>query len=177
MIGEIYVPRALVDFMGAAAADFRLHGVDLIYGTIRLIERDDESFLPWARQDYACVIFNLHTRHTEAGIEATMQAFRRLIDLATARGGSYYLTYSKAATIAQARPATRASTSSSTGSAYSTRKNASRATGTVTTAIWPRPHRRSWPHEREQGKQYGAGRRSRTAAGHGYAIARAFDAA
>lgn len=104
MIGEIYVPRAhLVDFMGAAAADFRLHGVDLIYGTIRLIERDDESFLPWARQDYACVIFNLHTRHTEAGIEATMQAFRRLTDLATARGGSYYLTYSKAATIAQAR--------------------------------------------------------------------------
>lgn len=104
MIGEIYVPRArLVDFMGAAAADFRLHGVDLIYGTVRLIERDDESFLPWARQDYACVIFNLHTRHTEAGIEATMQAFRRLTDLAIARGGSYYLTYSKAATIAQAR--------------------------------------------------------------------------
>ena len=49
MIGEIYVPRArLVDFMHEAAADFRRHAVDLIYGTIRLIERDHESFLPWA---------------------------------------------------------------------------------------------------------------------------------
>jgi len=104
MIGEIYVPRArLADFMRAAAADFRRHDVDLIYGTIRLIERDGESFLPWAGQDYACIIFNLHTRHTADGIAATMQAFRRLIDLAIARDGSYYLTYSTAATLAQVR--------------------------------------------------------------------------
>lgn len=104
MIGEIYVPRArLSDFMRAAAADFRLHGVDLIYGTIRLIERDEESFLPWAKQGYACVIFNLHTHHTEAGIAATMQTFRRLIDMAIERDGSFYLTYSTAATLAQVR--------------------------------------------------------------------------
>ncbi|MES2018031.1 MAG: FAD-binding oxidoreductase [Pseudomonadota bacterium] len=104
MIGELYVPRArLADFMGAAAADFRQHGVDLIYGTIRLIERDDESFLPWAKQDYACIIFNLHTPHTPEGTETTMEAFRRLIDLAIARGGSYYLTYSTAASARQVR--------------------------------------------------------------------------
>lgn len=104
MIGEIYVPRErLPDFMQAAAADFRQHGVDLIYGTVRLIERDTESFLPWARQDYVCIIFNLHTPHTAEGIEATMQAFRRLIDMAIARDGSYYLTYSKAATVRQVR--------------------------------------------------------------------------
>lgn len=102
MIGEIYVPRArLVDFMRDAAADFRLHSVDVIYGTIRLIERDTESFLPWARQDYACVIFNLHTRHTAEGIASTRQAFRRLIDMSIERYGSYYLTYSKAATLRQ----------------------------------------------------------------------------
>jgi FAD/FMN-containing dehydrogenase len=102
MIGEIYVPRArLVDFMRDAAADFRLHSVDLIYGTIRLIERDTESFMPWAAQDYACVIFNLHTPHTADGIEATRQAFQRLIDMAIERKGSYYLTYSKAATLRQ----------------------------------------------------------------------------
>jgi FAD/FMN-containing dehydrogenase len=102
MIGEIYVPRErLVDFMHAAAADFRRHGVDLIYGTIRLIERDLESFLPWARQDYACIIFNLHTPHTADGIDATHRAFRRLIDMAIARDGSFYLTYSRAASAAQ----------------------------------------------------------------------------
>lgn len=104
MIGEIYVPHArLADFMRAAAADFREHAVDLIYGTIRLIERDRESFLPWAKQDYACIIFNLHTVHTPEGIEATAQAFRRLTDLAIARDGSYYLTYSKAASLRQLR--------------------------------------------------------------------------
>ena len=98
MIGEIYVPRdRLVDFMREAARDFRQHGVDLIYGTIRLIERDTESFLPWARQDYACVIFNLHTPHTADGVDATHAAFRRLIDMAIARDGSFYLTYSRAA--------------------------------------------------------------------------------
>jgi FAD/FMN-containing dehydrogenase len=77
--------------------------VDLIYGTIRLIEADTESFLPWARQAYACVIFNLHTPHTPDGIEATHDAFRRLIDLAIARDGSFYLTYSRAASASQVR--------------------------------------------------------------------------
>ena len=102
VIGEIYVPRErLVDFMRMAAADFRQHGVDLIYGTVRLIERDTESFLPWARQDYACVIFNLHTPHTAEGIDGTRRAFRRLIDMAIARGGSFYLTYARAASAAQ----------------------------------------------------------------------------
>lgn len=102
VIGELYVPRQrLVDFMRAAADDFRRHGVDLIYGTIRLIERDVDSFLPWARQDYACVIFNLHTPHTPDGIAATHGAFRRLIDLAIARGGSFYLTYANAASAEQ----------------------------------------------------------------------------
>ena len=104
VIGELYVPRArLVDFMRAAAADFRRHKVDLIYGTIRLIERDTESFLPWARQDYACVVFNLHTPHTPEGMAATHLAFRRLIDLAIARDGSFYLTYARAASTHQVR--------------------------------------------------------------------------
>ncbi len=104
VIGEMYVPRArLVDFMAAVAADFRMHAVDLVYGTIRLIERDRESFMPWAKGDFACIIFNLHTAHTTEGIEATAQTWRRLVDLAIARDGSFYLTYSKAASAHQVR--------------------------------------------------------------------------
>ena len=67
--------------------------MNLIYGTIRLIERDDESFLAWATDRWACVIFNLCTLHTPAGLERAADAFRRLIDLAIERGGKYYLTY------------------------------------------------------------------------------------
>ena len=99
MISELYVPRErLPDFMADVADDFRKHAVDVIYGTIRLIERDEDSFLAWAREPWACIIFNLHTVHTPEGIEHSAAAFRRLIDLATDRGGSYFLTYHRWAT-------------------------------------------------------------------------------
>ena len=94
IISELYVPRpALPEFLAEAAQDFRTNGVDCIYGTIRLIERDDESFLTWAKRPYACTIFNLHTRHTSDGLEHSAAAFRRLIDMAARRGGGWFLTY------------------------------------------------------------------------------------
>jgi FAD/FMN-containing dehydrogenase len=99
IITEIYVPREdLPDFMDEVRTDFRNNDVNVIYGTIRLTERDDESFLAWAKQPFACIIFNLHTVHTREGLEHSAAAFRRLIDMAIPRGGSYYLTYHKCAT-------------------------------------------------------------------------------
>jgi FAD/FMN-containing dehydrogenase len=102
MITEIDVPRQeLVGFLKEAREDFRKNETELIYGTVRLIERDDESFLPWAKQAYACTIFNLHVVHSPEGIQRTAAAFRRLIDMAARRGGSYYLTYHRDATRGQ----------------------------------------------------------------------------
>ena len=99
VITEIFVPRPLLArFLDEVRRDFREHHVDLIYGTIRLIERDAESFLAWAKESYACVIFNLHTVHNPEGLQRSSQAFRRLIDLAIGYGGSYYLTYHAFAT-------------------------------------------------------------------------------
>lgn len=99
VITEIYVPRPLLaDLMEEARRDLRRRGAIVIYGTVRLIERDDESFLAWAREPYACVIFNLHTEHSRSGIERSAGAFRALIDMAIRRGGSYYLTYHRYAT-------------------------------------------------------------------------------
>jgi FAD/FMN-containing dehydrogenase len=96
IITEIYVPRvSLADFLKQAAELLRSNGTTVIYGTVRLIEKDDESFLAWAKESYACVIFNLLTAHTPGGIEASARSFCGLIDLAIARGGSYYLTYHK----------------------------------------------------------------------------------
>jgi FAD/FMN-containing dehydrogenase len=94
MITELYVTRPnLAAFMEDARAALRRRRANVIYGTVRLIERDDESFLAWARDRFACVIFNLHLEHTAAALDAGAEAFRDLIDLAIARGGSYYLTY------------------------------------------------------------------------------------
>jgi len=94
MITELYVPRAaLPDFMHAVRADALQHRLDIIYGTIRVIEPDDETVLAWARQRWACVVFNLHVVHTPEGIARAILDFRRLIDRAIQFGGSYYLTY------------------------------------------------------------------------------------
>ena len=99
VLTELYVPKsALSKFLNDVRADFIKNNVDLIYSTVRFIERDDESFLAWAKDSYACVIFNLHTVHTPEGIEHSASAFRRLIDLAIKFGGSYYLTYHRYAT-------------------------------------------------------------------------------
>lgn len=94
MISEVYVPRdALARFMDVLGTDFRTHETRVIYGTIRLIEKDDESFLPWASEAYACIVMNLHVVHTPEEIEKAATAFRRLIDRAIEYGGSYFLTY------------------------------------------------------------------------------------
>jgi FAD/FMN-containing dehydrogenase len=102
VITELYVPRPrLADFLAEAAGDFRANRVQPIYGTVRLIRRDDETLLAWAREDYACVIFNLHVEHGRAGEAHAAAAFRRLIDMAIRRDGSFYLTYHRHATRAQ----------------------------------------------------------------------------
>ena len=94
MITEIYVqPPQLARFMLDARVMLRRRRANVIYGTVRMIERDDETVLAWARDRYACVIFNLHIDHTPQAIDAAADAFRDLIDLGIAHGGSYYLTY------------------------------------------------------------------------------------
>ena len=94
MITELYVPRdRLSVFMDDVRRDLLRHPADVIYGTIRLIEPDTESALPWAREQFACVIFNLHVDHEAAAIAEASSAFVRLIDHAIAHRGSYFLTY------------------------------------------------------------------------------------
>jgi len=99
IITEIYVPRnALLPFIEKVREYFRANKINLIYGTIRLIQKDDESFLAWAKESWVCIVFNLHTRHTSERIEHSAKAFRYLIDLSINFGGSYSLTYHKFAT-------------------------------------------------------------------------------
>jgi FAD/FMN-containing dehydrogenase len=94
MITELYVPRSeLLAFMNEVRRDFRMHGVDFIYGTIRLIEAEQDTALPWARAPWACVIFNLHIDHRPQDVARAAEHFRRLIEHALHHGGSYYLTY------------------------------------------------------------------------------------
>lgn len=99
MISELYVPPGrLIEFLRAAARRLTEIGAPVIYGTVRLIARDDETFLPWARQDFACIVLNLHMDHSPEGLALAATASRALIDEALARDGSFFLTYHRFAT-------------------------------------------------------------------------------
>jgi hypothetical protein len=94
MITEIYVPRdRLASLMDEIRLDFVRAPVNLVYGTIRLVEPDSESALPWAKDRYACAVFNLHVDHQPDDIHRARSTFVRLIDHAIAQSGNYYLTY------------------------------------------------------------------------------------
>ncbi|HEY5552627.1 MAG TPA: D-arabinono-1,4-lactone oxidase [Opitutaceae bacterium] len=99
MICEFYVPRHdLPEFMSRLGRTLRREEADLIYGTIRFIERDNETFLPWARERCACIVINLRVLHDAEGIAAATRQFQAAIDEALDLGGSYFLTYHRWAT-------------------------------------------------------------------------------
>lgn len=94
VITELYVPRqSLSGFLADAAELLREQQANVIYGTIRMIEKDNESFMPWAKDSFACIVLNLHVEHNLEGIAAARRTFRELIQLAIVYRGCYYLTY------------------------------------------------------------------------------------
>lgn len=94
MITEVYVPLTdIATFMRNVANDPLLRTMNVIYGTVRLIKKDDETFLAWAKQDYACVIFNLFVPHNLSGFQYADEYFSRLIEHALNFNGSFFLTY------------------------------------------------------------------------------------
>lgn len=106
VITELYVPRSrLARFLEEVAEAARSEAMDLIYGTVRLIRQDRETALAWARQDFACIVLNLHVRHDAAGKLQLRRHLQRLIDIALALDGSFYLTYALAARADQLRRA------------------------------------------------------------------------
>jgi FAD/FMN-containing dehydrogenase len=100
-LAEVYVPRNhLPEFLNDARNELLARKAQVVYGTVRLIKRDSETFLAWAKEDYACVIFTLHAELTKTGIAHIADTFRALISIAVAAGGSYYLTYNRFADLA-----------------------------------------------------------------------------
>jgi FAD/FMN-containing dehydrogenase len=99
MITEVYLSHEnLIPFFGETRADMAERDSDITYGTIRLIERDDETFLSWARERSVCIVCNLHVRHTPEGIEKAQTDFRKITDRVLQFGGRFYLTYHRWAT-------------------------------------------------------------------------------
>ena len=106
VITELYLPRRrFVEGMNAMREAVKRSGANVVYGTVRLIQAEEETLLRWAREDYACIIFNLLVEHTPQGIAQGKAQFQALIDCALDEGGSYYLTYHRWARKDQVLPA------------------------------------------------------------------------
>jgi FAD/FMN-containing dehydrogenase len=108
LIVEVYVPRTeLIPMLEDARRILMANGMPLIYGTVRFIEQDKDSYLAWAKKRYACVIFSPHSSRETQALRKTGEVCRQLIRAANRRGGSFYLTYNRFATreeIASAYP-------------------------------------------------------------------------
>ena len=99
LILEIYVPRAeLISLFEEARRILLASEMPLIYGTVRFIEQDKDSYLAWAKKHYACVIFSPHSSGETQDLKKTAEICRQLIRAATKRNGSFYLTYNRFAT-------------------------------------------------------------------------------
>lgn len=99
LILEVYVPRAeLISLLEEARRVLLASEMPLIYGTVRFIEQDKDTFLAWARKRFACVIFSPHTSGETQALRKTGDVCRQIIRAATKRNGSFYLTYNRFAT-------------------------------------------------------------------------------
>ncbi len=96
LILEVYVPRhELIAYLEEARHLLLTSEVPLIYGTVRFIEQDRDSFLVWAKKRYACVIFTVHSSSEAHALYKTGEICRQLIRGGVKRGGSFYLTYNR----------------------------------------------------------------------------------
>ena len=96
LIVEVYVPRGeLIAFLEEARRILLNGELPLVYGTIRFIEKDKDSFLAWAKKPYAGVILTPHTSAETKALQKTGETCRQLMRAATKRGGSFYLTYNR----------------------------------------------------------------------------------
>jgi hypothetical protein len=133
MITELYVPRtALMSFLGAVRADFRQHDAQLIYGTIRLIEKDGESFLAWAREPWVCTVMNLHVDHDESGLRKAATTSGALSTVPSSSAAAT-TTYHRWRVDSRSKSATRKWLSSCASSGATIRARSSKAIGTAIT--------------------------------------------
>jgi FAD/FMN-containing dehydrogenase len=96
LILEVYVPRnELIAYLEDARHLLLTGETPLIYGTVRFIEQDRDTFLAWAKKRYACVIFTLHSPSEARSLRKTGELCRQLMRGGTKRGGSFYLTYNR----------------------------------------------------------------------------------
>ena len=94
VITELCCPReALEPFIADVREYVKRDQVEIIQGSLRVVEQDQESFLPWASKPYACTTLQVHIEHSTRGSIRAGDAFRRLLNIALKHNGGYNLAF------------------------------------------------------------------------------------
>jgi len=94
VLHEYFVPRGkLAAFLDAIRPILLRERADLLNVTVRDVDRDDTTALPYARGDVYAVVMFFHQERSASGDAQMERLTRQLIDAALATGGTYYLPY------------------------------------------------------------------------------------
>ncbi len=103
ILHEYFVPTArLEEFLIRARQIIPAHNADLLNVTIRDVQRDTDSFLPYAREHVFGLVMFFHQARTRTAEDAMRALTQDLIDAALDVGGTFYLPYRLHATMEQA---------------------------------------------------------------------------
>ena len=103
ILQEYFIPpNQLQPFLDTLKLWMKKHNdFELINGTIRWVNADHDSLLPYAPQDSFAVALSMNLPDTPAADKAMTQASRELIDATFKLGGRYYLPHALYATRSQ----------------------------------------------------------------------------
>lgn len=94
ILAEFFIPPSrLPSLLNSARHSARCYGIDLILATLRSIRKCEVSFLRWAKQDYVCLVFAIHTEDNVRDLNNTDQFCRQVAETCCQNQGSFYLPY------------------------------------------------------------------------------------
>ena len=106
IIQEYFIPTGrFVPFIDGAREIFSADDVNLLGVTIRYVEQNEEAFLSYARTDSFSIMCYTNQRLSATGLERAERMTQKLVGLALANDGTYYLTYQLFPTQEQIRKA------------------------------------------------------------------------
>ena len=106
ILQEYFVPVAhFVPFMDRLRHVLLEQDVNLLSATVRFVRRDQEAFLPYAREDSFALVLYINQKLSQSGRVKAQRWTRELVDAVLAESGTYYLPYQRYPTQEQIRRA------------------------------------------------------------------------
>ncbi len=102
ILQEYFLPIArMAEFMDGLRETLRASDVNLLSMTLRYLPKSDGAVLNYANSDMIAIVLYVNIETSQAGIAKAGIWTRKLVDLAIANNGTYYLTYQRFPSVEQ----------------------------------------------------------------------------